>query len=231
MSKKAKITYLIVLFSVFINPFLIIIRNVAAEEYLPLTDVRPGWDVLTIYEIPHPPGPTCIGENNDTFYVDNLNHVVMKMDEFNVHTEYITTGSLNFVDIAYQPNHYRLLGLTDHGFYTINSSDITWLKNYTYSSYLSTIAVDPTDDSFYCGSLFENTNILYFDADGNYISNLLSNVQGCSQVLLNNNQSILYYTETYLGSFSMMNLTFCDNSIKNRNWTSRNTRSHWNWCR
>ena len=205
MSKKAKITYLILSF--FIIPFYNTFNNVSAEESLPLTDVRPGWDVLPIYEIAHPPGSICIGENNDTFYTDNLNHVLMRVDEFGDHTEYITTTSFNFGDIAYQPNHNRLIGLTDQGFYTITATNITWLNNYTYSSSLSTITVDPTDDSFYCGSLFDNTDILYFDGDGNYISTVISGVRGCSQILLNNNQSILYYTETYLGSFSSMNLS------------------------
>lgn len=213
MSKIAKIAFLILLISIFVIPFYNLFLQVRAEEYLPLKDVRPGWDVLPIYEIPHPPGPICIGENNDTFYLDNLNHVLMKMDEFGVHSEYITTGSLSFNDIDYQPNRNRLIGLTDHGFYTINSSDITWLNNYTYGSSLSTITVDPTDDSFYCSSLFDNTDILYFDADGNYNSTVLSNVQGCSQILLNNNQSILYYTETYLGSFSSMNLSSLETKV------------------
>ena len=53
----------------------------------PMREVRPGWDVLRIYEIQHPPGPKCIGENNDLYYVDNLNHVMMKMDEFGIHIE------------------------------------------------------------------------------------------------------------------------------------------------
>ena len=213
MSKRANIIFLILLFSIFVIPFYTTFINVIAEEYLPLTDTRPGWDVLSIYEIAHPPGPICIGENNDTFYLDNLNHVLMKMDEFGLHTEYITTESLNFGDIAYQPNHNRFLGLAYHGFYTITSSDITALKNYTYSSPLSAITVDPTDDSFYCGSLFDNTDILYFDADGNYISTVVSNVRGCSQTLLNNNQSILYYTETYSGSFSSMNLSSSETQV------------------
>ena len=213
MSKITKISFLILLTSIFVIPFYNLSFYVRAEEYLPLTDVRPGWDVLPIYEIPHPPGPICIGENNDIFYGDNLNHVLMRMDEFGIQTEYITTGVLKFDDIAYQPNHNHLIGVTDHGFYAITSSSITWLNNYSYGSDLTTITVDPTDDSFYCGSLFDNTDILYFDANGNYISTVLSNVQGCSEILLNNNQSILYYTETYLGSFSSMNLSSSETQV------------------
>jgi hypothetical protein len=213
MSKKVTTTFLILTFSIFLIPFYSSFINVIADDYLPLTNVRPGWDVLPIYEIPHPPGSICIGENNDTFYTDNLNHVLMRIDEFGAHTEYITTTSFNFRDIAYQPNHNRLIGLTNQGFYTITAINITWLNNYTYSSSLSTITVDPTDDSFYCGSLFDNTDILYFDANGNYISSVISSVRGCSQIILNNNQSILYYTETYLGSFSLMNLSSLETQV------------------
>ncbi|MFX0049021.1 MAG: hypothetical protein ACFE8G_12755 [Candidatus Hermodarchaeota archaeon] len=213
MNKKAKITYLI-LFSFILYPtFYNSSINVVAEEYLPLIDTRPGWDVLPIYEIAHPPGPICIGEHNDTFYGDNLNHILMRMDEFGIQTEYIATGTLTFDDIAYQTNHNRLIGVTDHGFYTITSSGITWLNNYSYGSFLTTITVDPTDDSFYCGSLFDNTDILYFDANGIYISTVASNIHGCSEILLNNNQSILYYTETYLGSFSSLNLSSSETQV------------------
>ncbi|MFX1377754.1 MAG: hypothetical protein ACFFA4_01550, partial [Promethearchaeota archaeon] len=190
----------------FLNITHFFILNVKADTSEPMREVRSGWDVLPIYEILHPPGPKCIGENNDLYYVDNLNHIVLKMDEFGVHTEYCNL-SMSLSDIIYQPNYNRLLGLDDFGFYIITTSEITLLKNYSNGVPLTTMTVDPTDDSFYCGSRKDGTDILKFDADGNYITTVLSNVQGCSQIVLNINQDILYYTETYLGSFSMMNLT------------------------
>jgi hypothetical protein len=181
--------------------------DVEAEEKTPLSKLRQGWDVMTIYELEHPPGPSCVGENGDFYYIDNLNHYLMKMDEFGIHTQLVNTSPYDFSDIEYQPNYNRLLGITDKGFFALSSNSMTLIKNYTYSNILSAIAVDPNDDSFYCGSLFDNTDILKFDADGNYLSTELSNVQGVSQLALNNNQSILYYTETYLGSISYLNLT------------------------
>ena len=60
MSKKAKITFIILILSIFVNLIFNTTINVIAEEYLPLTDLRPGWDVLPIYEIAHPPGPISI---------------------------------------------------------------------------------------------------------------------------------------------------------------------------
>jgi hypothetical protein len=181
--------------------------KVVAEEEIPLSKLRPGWDVMTIYELEHPPGPSCIGESGDFYYIDNLNHYLMKMDEFGVHTQLVNTSPYDFTDIEYQPNNNRLLGITEKGFFALTSGSITLIKNYTYSNPLSALAVDPNDDSFYCGSLFDNTDILKFDADGNNISTELTNVQGVSQLALNNNQSILYYAETYLGSISYLNLT------------------------
>jgi hypothetical protein len=183
------------------------LSKIIADTMEPLENLRNGWDVQTIYEVPHPPGPICVGSGGNLFYGDNLNHMIMKIDDFGVHTEYISTGSLNFGDIEYQPNHNRLIGVTDSGFYTITSTEITLLQNYTYSDTISEICVNPTNDTFYCGSLFDGTDIFYYDADGNKVSTILSNVQGCSQMILNNDQSILYYTETYLGSFSSLNLT------------------------
>ncbi len=172
-----------------------------------MLNVRLGWDVLPLYEIDHPPGPICVGENGDLYFADNLNHIIMRMDEFGDLFEYISTGTLDFSDIEYQPNHNRLIGISNNGFYTITSSAITFLKNYTYPQPLSEIAVNPIDDSFYCGSLFDNTDILQFDLDANYLATILTNIQGCSQMVLNNNQSILCYTETYLGSISFLNLS------------------------
>ncbi|MBK5113557.1 MAG: hypothetical protein JJE41_07995 [Candidatus Heimdallarchaeota archaeon] len=213
MRSQIKFSFFIILLFILNLPFYIPTIYVAADEELPLSDLRPGWDVLTIYEIPHPPGPICVGENGDLFYGDNLNHVIMTMDEFGVHTEYIQTGTMTFDAIGYQPNYNQLIGVTDHGFYSITSSEITLLQNYTYGFSLSTITINPTNDSYYCGSLFDNTDILYFDADGNYLSSVLSNVRGCSQVQLNNNQSIIYYSETYLGSLSVLNLTSLETQV------------------
>lgn len=184
--------------------------NVKSSESM--REVRSGWDVLTIYEIPHPPGPKCIGENNDLYYVDNLNHMIMKMDESMSQSEYLNI-SMSLNDITFQPNHNRLLGMNDFGFYTITSSEIKFLNNYSYTFPLTTMTVDPVDDSFYCGSIKNGTDILKFNSEGNYLNTILSNVQGCSQIVLNNNHSTLYYTETYLGSFSMMNLTSLDTTI------------------
>ena len=211
MDKQVRLSIMIlVLFFFDITHVLALNMSSNASEIM--REVSPGWDVLPIYEIPHPPGPTTIGENNDLYYVDNLNQVIMKMDEFGVHTEYITT-LLSLNDIIYQPNNKRLIGVTDFGFHIINSSEITLLKNYSYGIPLSAMTVDPTDDSLYCGARTDETDILKYDSDGNYLATILSNVQGCSQIILDNNQSILYYTETFLGSFSMMNLTSSETTV------------------
>ena len=208
MFKKLKFSIAIILIVsniLFIFP-LNIIANSNSNSSESMRDVRSGWDVLPIYEISHPPGPKCIGQNNELYYMDNLNKIMMKMDEFGVHTEYLNV-SISLSDIIYQPIHQRFIGINDFAFYAITSSNITLLKNYSYLEPLTTMTVDPTDDSFYCGSIKNDTDILKFDAGGNYLTNLHSNIQGCSQIILNNNQSILYYAETYLGSISMMNLT------------------------
>jgi hypothetical protein len=188
--------------SVFNSSFFIV-----GQQDLPLRNLRPGWDAYPLYEIAHPPGANCIGENGDLYYVDNLNHKFLKMDEFGTHTELMSVGNLSFTDLEYQPNNNRILGVTENGFYTISSSQITLLKNYTYFKPLSEIAVNPIDDSFYCGSLFDNTDIFLFDANGNNLSTVVSNVKGCSQIILNNNQSFLYYTHTYNGTITQLNLT------------------------
>ena len=184
------------------------IDMISANTIEPMRDLRPGWEATTIYEIPHPPGPKCIGANGDLFYLDNLNNIAMKMDEFGIHTVYQTLdSSYTFSALCYQPISNRLIGLSDYGFYIITSSDVIWLNNFTTGDTINTVTVDPSDDSFFCSSLFSESNITHYDANGNYISTILTDIQGCSQLVLNNNQSILYYTETYSGSFSSLNLT------------------------
>ncbi|MFW9819427.1 MAG: hypothetical protein ACFFE5_07440 [Candidatus Thorarchaeota archaeon] len=206
MDKNSKFYFALVLL-IFSISFSLQIIFATAQESLPLRDLRPGWDAYPIYEIPHPPGANCIGKNGDLYYVDNLHHILMKMDENGIHSEVISTGNLSFADIEYQPNHNRLLGVTMSGFYTITPSQITLLKNYTYFGPISELAINSTNDYFYCGSLFENTDIFYFDADGNNLSTIVSNVQGCSQIILNSNQTLLYYTQTYIGTITQLNLT------------------------
>lgn len=191
---------------------------ISANSPEPMRDLRPGWEANTIYEIPHPPGPKCIGENGDLFYLDNLNNIAMKMDEFGVHTIYQTlNSSYSFSALCYQPINNRLIGLTDYGFYIITSSDVIWLNNFTEGETINTVTVDPNDDSFFCSSLFSGSNITHYDASGNRISTILTNIQGCSQLVLNNNQSILYYTETYSGSFSSLNLTSMEINVLRTN--------------
>ena len=193
-------------------------NTISANSPEPMRDLRPGWEANTIYEIPHPPGPKCIGENGDLFYLDNLNNIAMKMDEFGVHTIYQTlNSSYSFSALCYQPINNRLIGLTDYGFYIITSSDVIWLNNFTEGETINTVTVDPNDDSFFCSSLFSGSNITHYDASGNRISTILTNIQGCSQLVLNNNQSILYYTETYSGSFSSLNLTSMEINVLRTN--------------
>jgi hypothetical protein len=100
-----------------------------------------------------------------------------------------------------------LIGINGTGFYIINSSGVNCLKYYSNGINVTTITVDPTDDSLYAGSIKDGADIIKFDANGNYNITIISNIHGCSQIILNNDQSILYYTETYLGSISMLNLT------------------------
>ena len=71
MFKRFKF-YIIILIVLFFNNFYLII-DVNANSSESMRDVRPHWDALPLYEIPHPPGPKCIGEHNDLYYVDNLN--------------------------------------------------------------------------------------------------------------------------------------------------------------
>ena len=100
-----------------------------------------------------------------------------------------------------------MIGINGTGFYIINSSGVNCLKYYSNGINVTTITVDPTDDSLYSGSIKDGADIIKFDANGNYNITIISNIHGCSQIILNNDQSILYYTETYLGSISMLNLT------------------------
>ncbi|NHJ06174.1 MAG: hypothetical protein EAX90_15205 [Candidatus Heimdallarchaeota archaeon] len=91
-------------------------------------DLRPSWDVLPIYEMPHPPGLKCIGENDDLYYPDNLNHVPMKMNGSRVLFEISSLGSLSFSDITYKLNHNRLLCENDYRLYTITASGVFLLR-------------------------------------------------------------------------------------------------------
>ena len=62
MFKKLKFSIAIILIVsniLFIFP-LNIIANSNSNSSESMRDVRSGWDVLSIYEIPHPPGPKAL---------------------------------------------------------------------------------------------------------------------------------------------------------------------------
>jgi hypothetical protein len=175
-----------------------------------LKNLPTGWKVETIYEKSVTPSSICVDGNGDLLMLDPIKYTISKLDPTGNVSFYASTGSLQFGQIAYQLNENRLLGFggTPGGLYAYMGGIFVLINTIDFDKEVtSSIAVDPTDDSFYGGSFNVGTKICHFNATGHFIREIVTNVQGCGQIALNKSQNLLYYTEAYTGSLYRVNLT------------------------
>ncbi|MFW9967935.1 MAG: hypothetical protein ACFFEA_12350, partial [Candidatus Thorarchaeota archaeon] len=71
----------------------------------------------------------------------------------------------------------------------------------------STCVVDPTDDSIYTGHWANDSTIYHFDSDGVLLSSIRSGIEGCMQLAFDHTNNLLYFSETFPGRITRLNLT------------------------
>ncbi len=168
-----------------------------------------GWTVETVYEKPVTPSSLCLDGNGDLLMLDPVNREISKLTPDGNLTSYILTGSVDLDIIAFQPNANQLIGINDDtSLYAYEAGAFTLINSFDSDKGISSsVEVDPTDDSFYGGSFQTGSKICQFNASGDFIREIVSNVQGCGQIALNKSQNILYYSEAYTGNIYRVNLT------------------------
>jgi|TARA_B100001964_G_scaffold243256_1_gene320615 hypothetical protein len=138
------------------------------------------------------------------------NNKILALSKEGKFSEYLDVNDLPFIQtIAYQPGHDRLL-ILENKLYAYANGELTSLNR--LSGDAGVLEVSESDDTIYTCSPNRNTKINHYDADGNFISEIVDNVGGCSQLALDEVNNKLYYTETYHGQITEIDLS--DNSKK-----------------
>jgi hypothetical protein len=171
-------------------------------------NLPPGWTSKTIYQT-NPLGPISICETNanEVLILDKSMNEILEIElNTSVYT-YLATGDIALDAIAFQPNANRGIGIGLGAFFIFNESTIEVIKEYPLDVEFSTLVVDPSDDSIYTGHWANGSSIYHFDANGEYISTIREGVEGCAQVAVDSSRNLLYYSETFPGRITRLNMT------------------------
>jgi hypothetical protein len=186
------------------NPFFL-----SQEGYLDACrNLEPGWSSETIYQSrPLSPISLCENSTNDLYILDREAHEIVELELDGSVSTYLSTGNLSFNAIGFQPNANRLVAIGGSAFYTSGPGSFQVIMEYPPAIAFSTLVVDPSDDSIYTGSWANDSVIYHFDSDGVLLSTVRSGIQGCAQLALDPINDLLYFSETFPGRISMLNLT------------------------
>ena len=177
----------------------------AAQTFDPaVTGLPASWVSTTLYQGSlgvYPGAITADGDGNILLY-DKGTGKLKSVSPANVITTVADFSSLGSVQtIAYQQARSRLLIVTNSGsLYAYSGGSLTLLQSSGVSG--NSMAVNPLDGSFYLGTI----SISHYGADGNLLGTVVSFAFGISQMALDAVAGTLYYSETFLGYISAINL-------------------------
>ncbi len=209
---KRQIYFMLILLIIPTNVIFLSLNRVfsASTSGSALKNLPAGWTVETLYEKPVTPSSICVDGNGDLLMLDPLKYSIFKLDPTGNVSDYASTGSLWFDQIAFQPNENRLLGFggMSGGIYAYMGGTFVLINTVDSDKEISSsVEVNPIDDSFYGGSFGNGTKICHFNATGHFIREIVTNVQACGQIILNETQNVLYYSEAFTGNIYRINLT------------------------
>ncbi|MFW9932747.1 MAG: hypothetical protein ACFFDR_08825 [Candidatus Thorarchaeota archaeon] len=173
-----------------------------------VTDLPQGWKSETVYQT-SPLSPIAICETNafELLILDREMHELLELQLNGTITTYLPTGNISLDSIGYQPNADRIVGIGEHAFFISNEASFEVIKEQPSNVSFTTLTVNTMDDSIYTASSENDSSIYHFDANGGYISTVRTGILGCSQVALDPALNLLYYSETYPGRITCLNLT------------------------
>ncbi len=107
--------------------------------------------------------------------------------------------------MGYQPVSDRVIMTTMMtGLYALSDGELSTLQMWGVMA--NALAVDPDDDSFYGCSMGQGTSLVHFDVDGDRIDTIVEGTEGCFQVVLDAANYKLYYSETFPGRITAVDL-------------------------
>ncbi len=176
--------------------------------------LQPGWSSQTLYQTrPLEPSSICETSANEVLLLDKGLSEILELHTNGSVSTYLSLGEIYLNAICFQPNADRVIGIGWRTFYTLNRTTIEVIKEHPSNIDFFTIVVDPTDDSMYTGHWENDSSIFHFDANGEYISTMRNGILGCGQVAVDGPSHLLYYSETFPGRITQLNLTTNTTSV------------------
>ena len=166
-----------------------------------------GWDQEVIYDHPiiYPSYLTIDGEGN-VLVASRGNGKILKMGPGGELSTFADVSELGEVfTLAHQPRSDRVIMTTMMtGLYALSEDELSTLQMWGVMA--NSLAVDPDDDSFYGCSGARGSSIVHFDADGEPLDTIVEGTDGCFQVVLDTANERLFYSETFPGSITSVDL-------------------------
>lgn len=192
-----------------LSPLVIANTAIPNPDYLDACkNLQAGWSSETIYQTsPLSPISLCEGGSNEVLILDREVHKILEIELDTSVSTFHSTGNLSLDAIAFQPNADRIIAIGGSAFYVSDAESFHVIEEHPPPIAFSTLVVDPTDDSLYTGHWGNDTAIYHFDSEGKLLSTVHSGIQGCAQLALDSTNNLLYFSETFAGRISMLNLT------------------------
>jgi hypothetical protein len=176
-----------------------------------VTGLRSGWQQTSIYASDfgvYPGSLTVDGNGNILIFDRGTKQLKQLASDGTISTLADLGGAISFgnpMAIGYQPGRDRVLITTDmSGLYAYRNGQVSQLK--MFGIMVSAFAVDPRDDSFYGGFQLNGAAITHYDADGNSLGTVVASSGGPSQLVVDGTNGKLYYSETYAGRISVLDI-------------------------
>ena len=173
-------------------------------------DLPDGWDQEVIYD--HPivyPSTLTIDGDGSVLVASRGNGKILRMAPDGTLTTIADVSGLPEVSaLAHQPGHARVLLTTMMtGLYALSNGELSRLQPWGVMA--NSLSVDPSNGSFYGCSMSRapDAGIVYFDADGNIIDRIVDTTDGCFQTALDADNGMLYYSETFPGTITAVDLS------------------------
>lgn len=180
-------------------------RNAPAAAFDPaVTGLAAGWESTTLYqgELGLYPGDITEDAAGNILLYDRGARKLKAVSPAGAISTVADLSSLGGIQtIAYQGIRSRLLIVTESGsLYAYGDGGLQLLKPSGVSG--ESMAVNPGDGSFYLGTL----SINHYGPDGDWLGTVVSLALGISQMALNAGTGTLYYSETFSGAISAVDL-------------------------
>ena len=188
-----------------------IVPEPAKAIHKPVKNLKQGWSQEKVYEHEIIYGTHMAQDKEDNVLIlSKGNNKIFQLSGSGRFSEYLDVNNLPMIQtIGYQPGKDRLL-IIERGLYTYSDGKLDKINQ--IQEPIGVIEINEQDDTFYGCSPMMGKKINHYDVDGDLISTVVDNADGCFQMAVNEVNNKLYYSETYAGTITELDLT--DNSRK-----------------